>query len=65
MWKKLLLAAGALTVMSLAACVAVPVEEHRGYAYDHDHYYHHHYRDRDHDGVPDWRDRAPDNPYRY
>ena len=21
--------------------------------------------DRDRDGVPNWRDRAPDNPYRY
>jgi hypothetical protein len=23
------------------------------------------YRDRDRDGVPNWRDRAPNNPYRY
>ena len=65
MWKKLLLVAGALATTVLGACVAVPVEEHRGYAYNHDHYYDHRYRDRDHDGVPDWRDRAPDNPYRY
>ncbi|HUL63705.1 MAG TPA: hypothetical protein VLW55_03735 [Burkholderiaceae bacterium] len=64
MWKRLFLAAGALATTVLAACVAVPVEEHHRYAYDHDHYYHNH-RDRDHDGVPDRRDRAPENPYRY
>ena len=63
MWRKLILAAGALSVTSLAACVAVPVEDHHRYAHDHDH--DHYYRDRDHDGVPDWRDRAPDNPWRY
>jgi hypothetical protein len=30
-------------------------------------YYHGGYRnrDRDGDGVPNWRDRAPNNPYRY
>jgi hypothetical protein len=61
MWKKLLLAASALATTFLAACVAVPVDEHPRYAHDHDRYYH----DRDHDGVPDWRDRYPDNPYRY
>jgi hypothetical protein len=47
MWKKLLLAAGALATTFLAACVAVPVDEHHRYA-DHDHYYHdHYYHDRD------------------
>jgi hypothetical protein len=63
MLKKLILLAGAFSLTSLAACVAVPVEEHHRYADDH--YHGHYYRDRDHDGVPDSRDRAPDNPYRY
>jgi hypothetical protein len=64
----LLIAAGA----SLSACIAypVPVDERshgqrdRGGAPDRDHEgrFDH---DRDGDGVPDRRDRQPDNPHRY
>ena len=59
-----LIAAGGL----LSSCIAyeVPVAERGGSHYRHgyppDRY---HDGDRDHDGVPDRRDRAPDNPYRY
>jgi hypothetical protein len=72
MWKKLCLALGVAAATGLTACIAVPVEE--------DHYHHRHYRsydhdrdgiydradrDRDGDGVPNWRDRRPDNPRRW
>jgi hypothetical protein len=59
-------------LLSLSACIAVPVPaDDRGYEHrdrrggpdrDHDGRYE---RDRDGDGVPDRRDRQPDNPRRY
>jgi hypothetical protein len=66
-----LIAAGGL----LSSCIAyeVPVADrgashyHHGYPPDRAHYGapNHADGDRDRDGVPDRRDRAPDNPYRY
>jgi hypothetical protein len=68
MWKSLCLAVGIATVTGLTACVAVPVDDHRGHArYDHDRdgVPDRADRDRDGDGVPNWQDRRPDNPRRY
>lgn len=60
----------------LSGCVAVPVDDGRGYhqqySYDRDgqRYYdrdgqRHYDRDRDRDGVPNSQDRRPDDPRRY
>jgi len=71
MWKTLCIAAGTIAVTAgLGACV-VPVDEHRhherGYYHDEDHdgVRNRDDRDRDGDRVPNWRDRAPDDPHRY
>lgn len=47
---------------------AVVIEQRYGSTYPYAHYPNSTYgtrRDRDGDGVPNWRDRAPDNPRRY
>jgi hypothetical protein len=62
MKKILVLLAAAVTL--LAGCVVdtYPDRYSDGYSYGSREGYH---RDRDGDGVPNRRDRRPDNPYRY
>ena len=69
MRKSLCLGLGIAIVTGLAACIAVPVEDHhrgysRSYDRDHDGVQDRYDRDRDGDGVPNRYDRRPDNPYR-
>ena len=50
----------------LSGCIAVPVDDGRGYGNPH-HYDRNGQRvyDRDRDGVPNSQDRRPDDPRRY
>jgi len=79
--KLLITLAAAAAVTGLSGCVAYPAGYDangyysNGYASGYygsaviqsrpNYYGGYRYRDRDGDGVPNWRDRAPSNPYRY
>ncbi|MGE4061953.1 MAG: hypothetical protein AB7E79_01165 [Rhodospirillaceae bacterium] len=62
----------ALAAIGLSGCysdgtyssVSLGVSSGYGYGYD-DGYGYRGYRDRDGDGVPNWADRRPRNPWRY
>jgi hypothetical protein len=68
MWKKLILvAASAVTLANLSACIVAPPAQPAPRAYhdrDHDGVPNRRDRDRDGDGVPNRYDARPDNPYR-
>ena len=63
--KTILFAAIGVTVLALSACA--PSYYDRYDRYDRYGYYDRGYydRDRDNDGVPNYADRSPRNPYRY
>jgi hypothetical protein len=79
--KLLITLAAAAAVAGLSGCVAYPAGGYYGNGYygngyasgyyggavieTRPYYYGGYRRDRDGDGVPNWRDRAPSNPYRY
>jgi hypothetical protein len=70
MWKELCVAVGVLGATGLTSCVVVPEHErgeHRRIHHDEDRdgIRDRADRDRDGDGVPNWRDRRPDDPRRY
>jgi hypothetical protein len=65
-----ILAAGALTaLLALGACADDPYYRSRSSVSlgvtSYDRYDNHSYRDRDGDGVPNWADDHPRNPYRW
>jgi hypothetical protein len=69
MWKELVVAVGVISASGLASCVVVPEHERhehrRVHDEDRDGIRDRADRDRDGDGVPNGRDRRPDDPRRY
>ena len=71
--KKIALVAIGLSAVAISACAPRYYDDRYGYERGYrDHYYGYsdrysdRYRyDRDNDGVPNYADRRPDNPYRY
>jgi hypothetical protein len=68
--KLFLLSLAAVTILTGCVGYAAPYPNAPVYGnapvYRSDEGHHRHYdRDRDGDGIPDRRDRRPDNPYRY
>ncbi len=67
--KTFALAAIGITAVALSACAGRYYDRYDRYGYDRDGYYDRGYYDRDYDrdrdGVPNYADRRPYNPYRY
>jgi hypothetical protein len=64
--KNIALAAVGVAVLALSACAGRYYDRYDRYGYYSDRYYDRYYdRDRDNDGVPNYADRRPYNPYRY
>jgi hypothetical protein len=69
MWKQLCVAIAVVSATSVTGCVVTPADNHprypRAHDQDRDGVRDRYDRDRDGDGVPNWRDRRPDNPRRF
>ena len=65
MLRAFFLAMSIVAASGLTACVVVPEEHHRSYYRSYDDHPHYRSYDYDRDGVPNWRDRRPYDPYRY
>jgi hypothetical protein len=64
--KKIAIVAIGLTALALSACAPRYYDRYDRYGYSGSRdYYGYADRDRDNDGVPNYADRRPYNPYRY
>lgn len=64
--KKIAIAAIGFAALAISACAPRYYDRYDRYGYygPRDHYGYSYDRDRDNDGVPNYADRRPDNPYR-